>query len=74
MIIFRNCFRALYLIKFGQLGTGVHTHMRTSFLARSHILPFGNHETKYHAYLDKYVCTRGSEILNPDTHDYIFPP
>ena len=42
--------------------------------ARSHIPPFGNHETKYDAYLVKYVCACASEIFNPDTHDYIFLP
>ena len=39
-------------------------------MARSHILPFGNHETKCHAYLDKYICARAREYLNPGTRLY----
>ena len=70
-IISKYIFRAVYLRKFGQLGTGVHTHTRTSNLACSHIPPFRNHETKCHAYLDKYIRARMREYFNPVTRLYI---
>ena len=62
-IIFQNCFRALYLVKFVQLGTCVHTNTRTWYLARSHIPLFHNRETKCHAYLDTYSCARARKYL-----------
>ena len=60
-IIFQNYFRALYLVKFGQFGTGVHMHRRC--LAHLYTPPFLNHESKCHAYLDTYVCARARKYL-----------
>ena len=67
---FSKFFPAFYLVKFGQLGTGVHTNTRTWYLARSYTPPFLNDETKCNAYLNTYVCARARTYLLVGTSVY----